>query len=361
MTVSESGRQSAARTLDRALRGAAVRSHRAPPFPSRLRDGAEGGARGDRRHRRRPRAPDLRQHDRGARAQRAALDRVASVFFNLVGRRHPTTNSRRSSATIAPVLSRHRSDTYLNDALFRRIDALKTSEAALGLTPEQARALRALSSRFRPRRRRAAARGQGAARRDRREARDARRRVRPERARRREGLDALARRGRSRRPSGLLSSRARRGLPPSAASPAATPSRSRAPASSRSCSSPRAAICARPPFAPGPRAARTAARPTIAPSPPRRCACAPSAQDSSATKATPTTASPTRWRRRREAALDLLESVWAPGAAAGRREAEALQAIVGRARAAISRSRPGTGATSPRSAARPSSISTRAR
>ena len=31
-----------------------------------------------------------------------------------------------------------------------------------------------------------------------------------------------------------------------------------------------------------------------------------------------------------QAALDLLESVWAPGVAAGRREAEALQAIVAR-------------------------------
>ena len=39
------------------------------------------------------------------------------------------------------MLSRHRSDTYLNDALFHRVDALKASEATLGLSPEQARAL----------------------------------------------------------------------------------------------------------------------------------------------------------------------------------------------------------------------------
>src|SRR5208283_2483950 len=43
---------------------------------------------------------------------------------------------------IAPVLSRHHSDTYLNDALFHRIDALKANEAALGLDREQARVLR---------------------------------------------------------------------------------------------------------------------------------------------------------------------------------------------------------------------------
>ncbi len=69
-----------------------------------------------------------------------SLDRVAKVFFNLAG---AETNDELEAIerAIAPVLSRHRSDTYLNDALFHRVDALKASEATLGLAPEQARAL----------------------------------------------------------------------------------------------------------------------------------------------------------------------------------------------------------------------------
>src|SRR5271165_2283410 len=69
------------------------------------------------------------------------LDRVAKVFFNLAG---AETNDEleQIERDIAPVLARHNSDTFLNDALFRRIDALKANESALGLTPEQARALR---------------------------------------------------------------------------------------------------------------------------------------------------------------------------------------------------------------------------
>ena len=42
---------------------------------------------------------------------------------------------------MAPILSRHRSETYLNDALFKRIDALKAAEQRLGLSSEQARVL----------------------------------------------------------------------------------------------------------------------------------------------------------------------------------------------------------------------------
>jgi peptidyl-dipeptidase Dcp len=69
------------------------------------------------------------------------LDRVAKVFFNLAG---AETNDELEAIerAIAPVLSRHRSDTYLNDALFRRVETLKAREASLGLSPEQARALR---------------------------------------------------------------------------------------------------------------------------------------------------------------------------------------------------------------------------
>jgi peptidyl-dipeptidase Dcp len=69
-----------------------------------------------------------------------SLDKVASVFFNLAG---AATNDELQAIErdTAPILSRHRSETYLNDALFARIDALKAEEDKLGLTAEQARVL----------------------------------------------------------------------------------------------------------------------------------------------------------------------------------------------------------------------------
>ena len=69
-----------------------------------------------------------------------SLDKVASVFFNLAG---AATNDELQAIEreIAPILSRHRSETYLNDALFKRIDTLKSEEDSLGLTAEQARVL----------------------------------------------------------------------------------------------------------------------------------------------------------------------------------------------------------------------------
>jgi peptidyl-dipeptidase Dcp len=68
------------------------------------------------------------------------LDKVAGVFFNLAG---AATNDELQAIErdIAPILSRHRSDTYLNDALFARIGALKTDENQLGLSAEQSRVL----------------------------------------------------------------------------------------------------------------------------------------------------------------------------------------------------------------------------
>ena len=69
-----------------------------------------------------------------------SLDRVSAVFFNLAG---AATNNELQAIEreIAPKLARHRSDTYLNEALFRRTDALKAREDKLGLSPEQARVL----------------------------------------------------------------------------------------------------------------------------------------------------------------------------------------------------------------------------
>ena len=69
-----------------------------------------------------------------------SLDRVGGVFFNLTG---AATNDELQAIEreIAPALARHRNDTYLNEALFKRLDALKAEENSLGLSAEQGRVL----------------------------------------------------------------------------------------------------------------------------------------------------------------------------------------------------------------------------
>ena len=69
-----------------------------------------------------------------------SLEKVGRVFFNLAG---AATNDELQAIErdIAPVLARHRNETYLNDALFKRIDALKAQGDKLGLSAEQARVL----------------------------------------------------------------------------------------------------------------------------------------------------------------------------------------------------------------------------
>src|SRR6516165_5804665 len=69
-----------------------------------------------------------------------ALDRVSSVFFNLAG---ADTNDALEAIErdIASILSRHRSETYLNEALFQRVEALQAQKGTLGLNAEQARVL----------------------------------------------------------------------------------------------------------------------------------------------------------------------------------------------------------------------------
>jgi len=69
-----------------------------------------------------------------------SLDKIGSVFFNLVGA-HTNDELQAIERDIAPRLARHRSETYLNEALFKRIDALKAREGELGLSAEQARVL----------------------------------------------------------------------------------------------------------------------------------------------------------------------------------------------------------------------------
>jgi peptidyl-dipeptidase Dcp len=68
------------------------------------------------------------------------LDRVAKVFFNLAGA--ATSDELQAiEREIAPILARHRSEIHLNEALFKRIDALKAHEDKLALSAEQARVL----------------------------------------------------------------------------------------------------------------------------------------------------------------------------------------------------------------------------
>ncbi len=75
------------------------------------------------------------------------LRRVSSVFFGLSG---SNTNEalEKIERDIAPILAKHRSAIFQNEALFRRVDALKTSEAELGLSTEQARVLERLHLAF---------------------------------------------------------------------------------------------------------------------------------------------------------------------------------------------------------------------
>src|SRR6516225_536853 len=68
------------------------------------------------------------------------LRQVSAVFFNLAG---ADTNEALEAIQreFAPLLARHRTRIYLDDGLFRRIDALWSRRDALDLTPEQARVL----------------------------------------------------------------------------------------------------------------------------------------------------------------------------------------------------------------------------
>ncbi len=69
-----------------------------------------------------------------------ALDRVSSVFFNLAG---TDTNEalEEIERDVAPILSRHRDTIFLNEALFRRVEALVAQQDQLGLDAEQKRVL----------------------------------------------------------------------------------------------------------------------------------------------------------------------------------------------------------------------------
>ena len=81
-----------------------------------------------------------------------SLDRVAGVFFNLTG---AATNEELQAIEreIAPILARHRNDTYLNEALFKRIDALKAERGQARAFGRAGARARPLSPQFHPLRR----------------------------------------------------------------------------------------------------------------------------------------------------------------------------------------------------------------
>jgi peptidyl-dipeptidase Dcp len=69
-----------------------------------------------------------------------ALKRVGGVFFNLAGS-HTNDAIQAVEREMAPVLAKHRNSIFMNEALFRRVDALYNERENLGLTAEQARVL----------------------------------------------------------------------------------------------------------------------------------------------------------------------------------------------------------------------------
>lgn len=75
------------------------------------------------------------------------LDRVCSVFFNLVAT--DADDALQAIETeMAPVLARHSSAIFLNGKLFRRIDDLWSRRDTLGLDPEQKRVLERYHTNF---------------------------------------------------------------------------------------------------------------------------------------------------------------------------------------------------------------------
>ncbi len=75
------------------------------------------------------------------------LRRVGSVFFGLAGA-NTSEALQKIERDIAPILARHHAAIFLNEALFRRVDALKAQGAELDLTTEQARVLERLHLSF---------------------------------------------------------------------------------------------------------------------------------------------------------------------------------------------------------------------
>src|SRR6185295_8068156 len=77
----------------------------------------------------------------------APLRKVFAVFFNLSGS-HTNEALQKIEREIAPVLAKHHSAIFLNEPLFRRVDALKAKQATLALSAEQTRVLERLHLAF---------------------------------------------------------------------------------------------------------------------------------------------------------------------------------------------------------------------
>jgi peptidyl-dipeptidase Dcp len=93
-----------------------------------------------------PAAPDFANTVEALERSGAALDRVAGVFFNLLGA-DATPELEAIQTEIAPQLARLSSETLTNPALFARIDAVAGGDRS-GLTPEQDRVLTLTHRRF---------------------------------------------------------------------------------------------------------------------------------------------------------------------------------------------------------------------
>ena len=194
------------------------------------------------------------------------LDRVASVFFHLVG---ADTNDEIQAIEreIAPILARERNAVYLDDSLFQRVEAVYASREGRGLDSEAVRLIERYRLAF-------VRSGAGL--------------PADKKARLAEIGERLATLGATfgqnvladekdfllvleqpRRPLGAaggVSRRRPRRRRPNAAIPANMRSRSRVPRSSRSCNSRPGAISGRRCSGRSSRAARTGARTTTAPS-----------------------------------------------------------------------------------------------
>ena len=87
-----------------------------------------------------PAAPDFANTIEAMERSGHALDKVASVFFNLCS--SDTTDGLQAiEEEIAPVLAKTHSEIYMDERLFARVDVLVQKRESLGLTPEQDRVL----------------------------------------------------------------------------------------------------------------------------------------------------------------------------------------------------------------------------
>lgn len=85
-----------------------------------------------------PAEPDFRNTIGALELSGRSLRRASSVFFNLTGA-HTNDALQAIERELAPLMAQHRSAIYLNDALFRRVDAV--AKRPDGLDDEQRRVL----------------------------------------------------------------------------------------------------------------------------------------------------------------------------------------------------------------------------